>query len=359
MGFWVVCQPKLAGPSSSLNTMASIPTFTSNHRIEPWSSIFRLTYTRFTMHIQSLLISLLAAAPASADNRCDAHLEFEPSPTINPGNDTTTALKYLQRLTKRQTAPAPPAVPLYVHIVAGTKSRQDGYLTDAEVTRQVSIITSLFAPHGITFTHTPSTMRLWTVNASWAGPDRDNFNEMKESLHKGDYRTLNLYIRNITLKDYGGTCTNPWTQEERTGTPFPARLLRDGCIINTETLDGSAHPYMNQGKTAVHEIGHWFGLHHTFEDQGVRNPPNPPNPCWEGNPDDDVLDTPKMRDVGAGVCNKTQNSCPEPSGTAPVYDPVENYMAYSSDACMERFTSGQKERMWAIYDKYRKNETRG
>ena len=59
------------------------------------------------------------------------------------------------------------------------------------------------------------------------------------------------------------------------------------------------------------------------------------------------------------MCNKTQNSCPEPTGQTLIYDPVENYMSYSSDACMGRFTDGQRVRMWAVFDKYRKAETRG
>lgn len=125
--------------------------------------------------------------------------------------------------------------------------------------------------------------------------------------------------------------------------PSPTkRLARDGCVISARTLPNSTHPYMNQGKTAVHEIGHWFGLWHTFETQGVQDGPNPPDPCWEGNPDDDVADTPKMKKWGDGECNLLQNSCPEPEGWGPVYDPVRNFMSYSSDECMSEFTQGQK-----------------
>jgi hypothetical protein len=303
------------------------------------------------MQLQTLLLGLLAISPVLADEHCDSDEGLITGPVRE---------KYVRRMLnlRRQTYPAPPATPLYVHIVAGSNSRQDGYLTGAEVNRQVEIIQSRFEPFGIAFQHEAS-MRQWVVNASWAGSDRDNFDEMKEALHVGDYRTLNLYIRNITTANYGGTCTNPWTSEEIWNIPFPERLQQDGCIINTGSLEGSGHPYLNEGKTAVHEIGHWFGLFHTFEDQGIRDPPNPPNPCWAGNPDDDVLDTPKMRNVGSGTCNMTQNSCPEPAGQTPIYDPVDNYMSYSSDECMARFTPGQQERMYMIYDQYRKNETRG
>ena len=159
---------------------------------------------------------------------------------------------------------------------------------------------------------------------------------MKAALHQGDYRAMNLYIRNITYPDYGGTCTNPW--RELSQTPDKARRLAlDGCVVATFTVPGSDHRFMNQGKTAVHEIGHWFGLWHPWEHGGIRNGLNPPNPCWVGNPDDNVTDTPKMAEGAAGTCIETQDTCKADPGT----DPVHNYMSYSSDECMTEFTPGQ------------------
>ncbi|KAK0633888.1 hypothetical protein B0T14DRAFT_417996 [Immersiella caudata] len=316
---------------------------------------------------QTFLASLLATAPVFAQ-RCDSVIPILPpkNVTVPPTNGTaghngTTFLISARQFTPEPDyppTPAPPTIPLYVHVVAGSNARKDGYLTEQEVIDQVNIIHDLFKPRGISFRHDAS-MRQWVVNASWAGPDRD-FNEMKEALHKGDYRTINLYIRNITIRDYGGSCSNPWTQEEIWNVPFPRRLLQDGCVINTETLAGSGHSFMNMGKTAVHEIGHWFGLFHTYEAGTVRDGVNPPNPCWAGNPGDEVKDTPRCKNVSpAGQCNMTQNTCPEPAGEKPVYDAVWNYMSESSDACYQNFTVGQQERMYFIYDKYRAGETRG
>ncbi|KAK5656028.1 hypothetical protein OQA88_5167 [Cercophora sp. LCS_1] len=194
----------------------------------------------------------------------------------------------------------------------------------------------------------------WTINPDWAGSST-SFNEMKESLHIGDYKTLNLYIRNITVDNYGGTCTHPWRMQRDYPTDKERRLILDGCVVNTLSLPGSSHPFMNQGKTAVHEIGHWLGLWHPWEAGDIRNGVNPPNPCWEGNPDDGVADTPKMRSMREGTCNRTANTCPEPAGMEPIYDPVTNIMGYGSDECMEiLFTEGQVARMYEYYDIYRK-----
>jgi hypothetical protein len=182
-------------------------------------------------------------------------------------------------------------------------------------------------------------MTKWYVNASWAG-DSTNFDEMKTALHRGDYKTLNLYIRNITRENYGGTCTIPDLAKKET--PDKARRLAlDGCVVAAFTMDGSDHPYMNQGKTAVHEIGHWFGLYHPFDHHNQMSGVNPPDACRVDNPDDYLADTPKMRQAGTGVCNETQNSCAEPAGQPPVFDPVHNWMTYSSDACLDRFSDGQ------------------
>ncbi|KXX76786.1 Extracellular metalloprotease 1 [Madurella mycetomatis] len=278
------------------------------------------------MLLEGLVLGLLAVAPVFAD-RCDVYIDGIVLPELE-----------FEQLMRRADAPPPPTLDLYVHVVAGSENREDGYLTEDEVNGQVQLIKDLYAPTGITFNHN-SDMTQWYVNSSWAGESTD-FDDMKKALHEGNYTTINLYIRNITVKDYGGTCTNPWSA--RTRTPDKGeRLELDGCVIATNTLPGSSHEYMNEGKTAVHEIGHWFGLWHTFEHGGIRNGVSPPNPCWEGNPDDNVTDTPKMQRQGTGTCVETQNSCKEADDEDPIYDPIHNYMSYSSDSCMTEFTRGQ------------------
>lgn len=73
----------------------------------------------------------------------------------------------------------------------------------------------------------------------------------------------------------------------------------------------------DQGKTAVHEVGHWFGLLHTFQD----------TTCASSDGGDYIDDTPQEATSTSG-CPVGKDSCP----ASPGVDPVNNYMDYSSDA---------------------------
>jgi hypothetical protein len=62
---------------------------------------------------------------------------------------------------------------------------------------------------------------------------------------------------------------------------------------------------------------------------------------------DRVADTPS-EDRPASGCPVGRNTCPD-SGD----DPVQNYMDYSDDSCMNNFTPGQSTRMKAMWGAYR------
>jgi len=90
-------------------------------------------------------------------------------------------------------------------------------------------------------------------------------------------------------------------------------------------------------RTLSHEIGHCFGLLHTFQG-GCSN-----NGTGGG---DAIADTPPVSTSTFG-CPTTQNSCNNiPSGDfygTNVLDQIENYMSYNS--CQNMFSAGQKVRM--------------
>lgn len=123
------------------------------------------------------------------------------------------------------------------------------------------------------------------------------------------------------------------------GTPIP--LNERGFLSDYRCFGkGAAYLYSayNLGRTATHEIGHFFDLQHTWG----------PNNCGAGQScadDDGVADTPLQFTCHFG-CPVTPGSvitdaC-SPSAPGIMY---QNYMDYSDDACMLLFTPGQNTRM--------------
>jgi hypothetical protein len=166
----------------------------------------------------------------------------------------------------------------------------------------------------------------YTVNSTWyaAGPGTTGQTAMKNALHQGTADDLNFYTN--SGGGYLGWATFP--------NEYTARPLQDGVVCYWATLPGSNYTPYNLGDTATHEVGHWLGLFHTFQ-----------GGCTGSG--DSVADTPAERSSAFG-CPAGRNTCTNVAGN----DPIENFMDYSDDFCMFKFTSGQSTRsdgMWATY----------
>lgn len=219
-------------------------------------------------------------------------------------------------------------VDTYVHVVAASRSKRDGYVSRRTVNYQMMALNKAFKPYGIRFIHKDTD---WTVNEDWAmGNDELG---MKIKLRKGNYRTLNIYyhkfLRDLTL----GFCWLPVADVVEGSLPY----VLDGCSLIYKTMPGQSRggPF-NKGMTTVHEVGHWFGLLHTFEG----------NTC---NGDGDFVDdTPPQSTLTYG-CPRSKDSCPNQPGK----DSIHNYMDYTDDKCYNQFTRGQRARMQTMWDSFR------
>jgi len=116
--------------------------------------------------------------------------------------------------------------------------------------------------------------------------------------------------------------------------PFSGIDSTYGVVIDNDYVSAN-------DRTLTHELGHCFGLLHTFQSGCGGN-------CSTSG--DRVCDTPPSSNSTFG-CSSTQNTCANDASGTSVYltnveDQIENYMSY--DNCQNMFTLGQKDRMVAV-----------
>ena len=116
----------------------------------------------------------------------------------------------------------------------------------------------------------------------------------------------------------------------------------DGMVVRHNVFGNTGTASSSLGRTTTHEIGHWFGLYHTFNN-GCGS-----DLCSDG---DYVCDTPPQDSpsFNCSIINSCSNDLPD------VNDQKENYMNYTNDACKNMFTEGQKIRLQSTLDNIRTN----
>jgi hypothetical protein len=232
-------------------------------------------------------------------------------------------------------APGSVLINVFFHVIqrdgtAGVSGT--GFVSTQQLNAQINVLNNAYAGLGPSGTGANTPFRFqfagvdYTVNSSWfnADPGTTAEAQMKSTLRVGNASTLNFYTN--AAAGFLGYATFPWDYAS-----FPTD---DGVVVLYDSLPGGdAVPY-NLGDTGTHEVGHWLGLYHTFQ-----------GGCSGSG--DFVSDTPAERSPAFG-CPAGQDSCRNSAGI----DPITNFMDYTDDSCMFRFTSGQSARtdnMWTTY----------
>jgi hypothetical protein len=235
-------------------------------------------------------------------------------------------------------------IPVVVHILYHSPSEK---ISDARVQSQIDVLNKCFRHQNADSVKTPSyfkslaadceiefqlarsdsrsrsttgIIRKYTPITKWTMDDK-----MKFSSNMGDdawdaKSYLNIWVCN--LDKFAGYSSLPGSD-----------LAKDGLVIDFDAFgvinSGSGY---DLGKTTVHEVGHWLGLKHLWGDAN----------CG----DDGVSDTPKQASYTPGCPSTIRITC----GNGPYGDMFMNYMDFTSDACTNLFTKGQKAKMRALFD---------
>lgn len=227
-------------------------------------------------------------------------------------------------------------IPVHFHIITTSAGEGD---VSALVPAQMDVLNAAYARAGFRFRlagiHViPSDT--W-YQASAGSPEEI---EMKEALRRGDEGTLNVYTG---INDGGllGWATFPSSYED-----FPSY---DGVVVLDISLPGGGLEIpvdpidepdgiinYSGGDTGTHEVGHWLGLFHTFQDGCTRR-------------NDRIDDTPAEAEPQFFCVDRDSCTGRKFPGT----DPIHNFMDYVDDDCMDQFTTDQEDRMQRQFDAFR------
>ncbi len=216
------------------------------------------------------------------------------------------------------------------HIIR--KANGEGDMPDEMVQAQIDVLNEAYDAANFTFNLASidrKTKKKWFNKCDREGP----FIKMTNNRAIDPAHTINIY----SCGPPGGLLGFSFLP----GT-FPEDSVFNAIVLHWATLPGGYYTPFDEGDTGTHESGHFLGLYHTFtpwESTG--------NGCLA--PGDEVADTPyEQYPAPWDECAVGRDTCPQAGN-----DPVRNYMDYSGDPCINKFTAKQRRRMNEMIDLFR------
>lgn len=278
----------------------------------------------------------------ATERRCDADLVLNQQLAEDPSlRDKMASIEsftneYVAKKKSGLVKQATVTIPVVVNVLYRTAAEN---VSDAQIQSQIDVLNRDFnatntdfnsyipaeyagikANVGITFT-LQAVVRKATNKTSWRTND-----DMKKSTKGGinptsPSNTLNIWVCTLSNSILG------YAQ-------FPGgAAATDGVVILNKAFGttGTAAAPFNLGRTATHEVGHWANLRHIWGDATCGN--------------DQVGDTPPHNTANYGCPAQGHKS----TCTGTPNELWMNYMDYTDDRCMYMFSTGQKDRMLAVF----------
>lgn len=298
-----------------------------------------------------LVVLIMASLQGVAQRACLTQAYAEQQQALYPSYGANRAA--VEAFVKQQAATAATLkmaakevvrIPVVVHIIYNSSSQN---ISDAQVASQIEALNRDFRRLNADTVNTPDRfkalgadveiefalatadpmgrpttgiIRKQTAVKEWTMDDKIKFTAQGGDNAWDSKSYLNMWVGN--MRQLLGYASEP-------GGPAD----KDGVVINISAFGTTnvGAPY-DQGRTAVHEVGHWLGLKHIWGD------------TYCG--DDLVDDTPRQGNFTTGCPTTVRTSC----GNNATGDMYMNYMDFVNDACMNIFTHGQKLRMRSHFE---------
>jgi hypothetical protein len=313
---------------------ASARSFRTSIRVVTLAAVTVLGFALVAPPASARVVDTRSAAcltPSGALGRASGHATRDVVQLSGPDRLSRWLARHpaAERRATAQLASSPVTIPVAFHVLRKDTTVSGGNVPRSEINAQIAVLNDSYegatggAVTGFQFSLSSIDR---TTNKGWFRLSQGKERKMKQALKIGGPETLNIYTANLGRSLLGWSYLAQDAQKVG---------VLDGVVIHFKTLPGG--PWGSQyseGDTGTHEVGHWLNLLHTFE--GGCN--------GQG---DYIADTPAEA-TPAYECPTGRDTC-----SSPGLDPITNFMDYTYDSCMNRFTADQGVRMQEAWTAYR------